>query len=124
MNTFTKKDARKALEDEQLKNSANFVGKKADKYQEEERKIEKSREIVIYTAQEMGEETRELIGIKARELFGLGFYFDFRTDSSLIAGAALAFNGQYKDYSLRQKFEEQKEEIHKIYLWKIQKLGM
>lgn len=121
MNTFTKKDARKALEDEQLKNSANFVGKKADKYQEEERKIEKARELVVYTARELGNEEQELIGIKARELFGREFYFDFRTDSSLIAGAALAFNGEYKDYSLRQKFEDQKEEIHKIYLWKTKK---
>lgn len=37
--------------------------------------------------------------------------FDFKTDPSLIGGCAFVYNGVYKDYSLRARISDHKEQI-------------
>lgn len=40
-----------------------------------------------------------------------GFLFDIKIDPDLIGGAALSYKGIYKDYSLKARIEERKEEL-------------
>ena len=68
-------------------------------------------ELVIFVACELPE--KEISRIK--EKLGKDVKVRFKVDPSLIGGAALVWNGQYKDYSLKARLEEHKKEIHKIY---------
>ncbi len=67
-------------------------------------------ELVIFVAGELPE--REILRIKKKLP---GIKVRFKVDPSLIGGAALAWNGQYKDYSLKARFEEHKKELQQIY---------
>lgn len=91
------------------------MGQQAESFAKKAKAIDKARELVIYTAQELTPEQVKMVGTKARELFGQDLFFDFRVDPSLLAGASLAFDGEYRDYSLKGVFEKKKEEIHQIY---------
>lgn len=51
------------------------------------------------------------IGAFARKTFGIPLILDIKLDPQLIAGAALAWKGVMRDYSLRAKIEEKKAEI-------------
>lgn len=81
-----------------------------------EEELKNMESLVIYTAVDLPEEFAVRVGKKARELFGPKIILDFKVDGQILGGAALSFKGQYKDYSLRAKFEEKKEEVEEIYL--------
>lgn len=84
-----------------------------------EKEINSCPELIVYLAFEPSSEMVEKIGRMARKLFkGLaaaGLFLDFKLDSGIIGGAAISFGGVYRDYSLRAKFEEKKEELREIY---------
>lgn len=82
-----------------------------------EEELRDTESVVVYTALELPEATAEQVGRTARVLFDAPILLDFKVDPALLGGAALSFRGQYKDYSLRARFEEKekKEEIQKIY---------
>lgn len=70
--------------------------------------------LILYLTFEPDEQTIEQIGSYARKTFGSSrgagkmILLDIKYDSKLIAGAALVWNGLYRDYSLRSKIEERK----------------
>lgn len=73
-------------------------------------KILPKKELVIFVPSQLPQ--REIDRIKAR----LGeVKVRFKIDPDLIGGAALAWDGQYKDYSLKARFEEKKKELEAIY---------
>jgi len=131
--TYTKQEALARLSELRIATQEHFFGKavlskeendllggidkeSSDKFfSQAEKELEEMEAIVIYVALEPSDILISEIGKKARTLFGEGTLLEFKTDRSLIGGAALAWKGQYKDYSLRARFEEKKEEIQKIY---------
>ncbi len=115
MRELTKQEARRALEEEQMGDVKNYTGDKAELFKKREEEIEKARELVIYCPVELSGEVKQKVAKRARELFGEDLFFDFRTDAGLIGGAALAFGGEYRDYSLRAGFEEKREELAAMY---------
>ncbi|MBI4099798.1 hypothetical protein HY440_02215 [Candidatus Microgenomates bacterium] len=61
-------------------------------------------ELVVYVPAELPEVAVGRLGRKARTLFGEALFINFKVDATLIGGAALAWRGQYKDYSIKSKF--------------------
>lgn len=51
------------------------------------------------------------LGIYLRKSYGKNFLMEIKPDPSLIAGAALVWNGIYKDYSLRQRITDNRQKI-------------
>lgn len=68
--------------------------------------------LTMYLTFEPDDTALTQIGAVARKTFGLPFLLlDIKFDPRLIAGAALAWKGVYRDYSLRSKIEGRKLEI-------------
>jgi len=67
--------------------------------------------VTIYLTFEPDDEATKAIGTAARKTFGKTLLLDIKYDPKLIAGCALVWKGVYKDYSLRAKIEERKEQI-------------
>lgn len=67
--------------------------------------------LTILLTFEPDEVTFSSLGMFARKIFGPSLMLDIKLDPRLIAGAALIWNGVYRDYSLRAKIEEKKVEI-------------
>lgn len=77
--------------------------------------IEGSETLVVYLAGELGQKETRVIGEKAREIFEKDLFLEFKVDPELLGGAALAWKGQYRDYSLKVRLEEKKEELAEVY---------
>ncbi|OGE71743.1 hypothetical protein A2617_00795 [Candidatus Daviesbacteria bacterium RIFOXYD1_FULL_41_10] len=73
-----------------------------------EAEIKKIEPLVIYMPCDISGEKVALIGTKARQLFGNNFLLEIKSDPGLLAGPAFAWNGVYKDYSVREKLAGQK----------------
>ena len=84
-------------------------------FQEANRELEKIDTLVLSIALELPEEVVSQIGRKARSLFGEDLLLEFKVNPDLIGGTALVWQGKYKDYSLKSKFEQKKQEIKEIY---------
>lgn len=65
--------------------------------------------LVIFLPIVLPQNEAENVGKKLRADFGEGFFIEFRFDPQLIAGAAMAYKGIYKDYSLRQSLKDNHE---------------
>ncbi len=76
-----------------------------------EAQIAKLPTLIIYLTFEADDDSLAQIGIFARKAYLPSLLLDIKYDPNLIAGAALVWKGVYKDYSLRAKIEEKKEEI-------------
>lgn len=76
-----------------------------------ETKINGLKILVLYLPFDADEQTLTQIGEFARKTFSNLIVLDMKFDPNLIAGAALSWNGVYKDYSLRSKIAEKKGEI-------------
>lgn len=80
-------------------------------FQEAETQLDNLSTLILYLTFEPDEQTVAQIGEFARKTFNKQILLDIKFDPNLIAGAALSFNGAYKDYSLRAKIEERKAEV-------------
>lgn len=69
------------------------------------------RELVIFVPHEPPD--TEIYRIK--EKLGKEIKLRFKIDPTLIGGAALAYNGRYKDYSLKARFQEKDNQLKEIY---------
>lgn len=67
--------------------------------------------LTIYLTFDPDDQTLAQMGTYARNFFGENTVLDTKIDSTLIAGCSLSFKGIQKDYSLRGKIEERKQEI-------------
>lgn len=80
-------------------------------FAEIEKQISQIKILTIYLTFEPDENSLAQIGQMARKTFNKLMILDIKYDPNLIAGAALVWNGIYKNYSLRSKIEEHKNEI-------------
>lgn len=78
-------------------------------FEDFDKEILKVKILIIYITFDPDAESITQIGQYARKIFNnSSLLLDFKYDPKLIAGAALSWNGLYKDYSLRAKIEERK----------------
>ena len=122
--SFTKAQALSRLSKEQNREEEKAFVKKTGKIKdvdigkiidEAQKEIGKVETLVIYCAFELPDETVEDLGRKARGMFQKDIFIEIKVDPDLIGGAALVWKGQYKDYSLRAKFEQQKDILRGAY---------
>lgn len=73
-----------------------------------EKQINSLKVLTIYLTFEPDEQTLSQIGVHVRQTFNQLLLLDIKYDPRLIAGAALVWNGVYKDYSLRQTLAQKK----------------
>ena len=78
-----------------------------------EEKIREIKPLVIFLPFELPEEGMAALGQRMRRLFGKNFLAEIKLDPNLLAGAALVWDGVYKDFSLREKIEDNRERIIK-----------
>lgn len=71
----------------------------------------KLKTLTIYLTFEPDDLSLSSIGTYARRVFGNNLLLDIKYDPNLIAGAALVWQGIYRDYSLRTGIEQKKAEI-------------
>lgn len=83
-------------------------------FTELEEAINKITPLTIYLPFEIPEETVASIGQSLRKTYGKNFLMDIKIDPSLIAGSALVWKGVYKEYSIKQRVEENKAQILKM----------
>lgn len=76
-----------------------------------EEEILKISPLVVYIPFEMPAENLSEFGSYLKGSFGSKILFELRYDPTLIAGCALVWKGQLKDYSLRARISESKKEI-------------
>lgn len=76
-----------------------------------EKEITQLKILTVYLTFEPDDDTLIQIGAMVRKQFNNVALLDIKHDPSLIAGAALVWNGIYKDYSLRSTIGQKKELI-------------
>lgn len=81
------------------------------KFQNFEAEISKLPILTIYLPFESTDASSLQIGSYIRKSFNRIMLLDPKFDPNLIAGCSLVWNGVYRDYSLRAKIEQRKEEI-------------
>lgn len=87
-------------------------------YQETETasdKILSIKPLIVYLPFELLYQEVQKLGQHLRTTYGKNFLVEVKIDPNLIAGCALVWKGVYKDYSLRQKIQEQKEKILQVF---------
>lgn len=80
-------------------------------FNEIENNISKLSNLTIYLPFYWDDAVAQQLGNFARSNFGNLLILDIKYDPKLIAGCGLVWKGVYKDYSLKSKIEEKKEEI-------------
>lgn len=121
--SYTKQQAMMAIDEAKEAGEGKLLAEGAQKEEESfeeglagwRKKVESAPELVVFVARPLPQTVMDIIGKKARELFGSQLFLNFRIDPAVLAGAALAFGGRYKDFSLRVRLEEKKEELGEIY---------
>lgn len=84
--------------------------------QELETQTKKISPLIVYLAFEPGEGENQQLSTWVRQIFGNPqLVIDVKYNPDLIAGCALVWKGVYKDYSLKKKIEDQKEQILAIF---------
>lgn len=84
-----------------------------------EQMLTQTHPLIIYLPFELNNQVNISIGQYMRNLFGSPreagkvIIFDIKLDPTLIAGCALSWQGIYKDYSLKARIGQQKEQILK-----------
>jgi len=76
-----------------------------------EKDIKTIEPLILYLPYELPDEEISQIGTKLRADYGNKFLIEVNIDPNLIAGCALSFKGIYKDYSIKQKIADNKQQI-------------
>ncbi len=79
-----------------------------------EKETKNIKSLVVFIPTEFPSQTVKDITNKLRIDYGPNFLIDLKIDPNLIAGCSLVWNGIYKDYSLRAKINESREDILSI----------
>lgn len=89
-----------SLTELQLADNKNFLDPAKKKFDEAKIAIEKLESLVVFVPCQLQDVAMGRLGKYAREVFGnKNLLLDFKTDQKLLAGAALAWQGKYGDYS-------------------------
>lgn len=106
--SFTKAEALRKLKD--LKGAVSLntphSPKTDEAFQKAEKEIREIEPLVIFLPFDLPEEKIPQLGALVRQNFGPKFLMEIKYDPSLIAGAALAWKGIYKDYSVKSKIKD------------------
>lgn len=70
--------------------------------------------VTLYLPFEIPDVEIDKLGMWFKKNLGNNILFEIIFDPGLIGGAALSFNGVFKDYSLKQKIAENKQDIEKL----------
>lgn len=76
-----------------------------------EQSIKKITPLIIYLPFEIPQGEVVRVGMKLRQDYGKHFLVEFRIDPNLIAGPAFVWNSIYKDYSVRSRIEQNRQQI-------------
>lgn len=76
-----------------------------------EKETKNLKALVMFIPTDFPHATIKDLSLKLRKDYGPRFLIDLKNDPNLIAGCALVWNGIYKDYSLRAKINESREDI-------------
>lgn len=76
-----------------------------------EEAVKNTQPLVIYLPFEIPEGEVVRVGMKIRQDMGKTLLLNFKVDPSLIAGCAIVWNSQLKDYSARAKIVQNREAI-------------
>lgn len=82
--------------------------------EELEKQLTDLKAVSLYLPFELPEVEVERLGIWFKKSLGNSSLFEVIFDPSLIGGAALSVNGIYKDYSLKQKIKDSKDQIARL----------
>jgi len=80
-------------------------------FEETEKELKAIPSLIIYLPFELPDDEVNHLGKYLRQDYGKNFLIDILIDPELVAGAAFVWKGDYKDYSLRQKIDENKSQI-------------
>lgn len=83
--------------------------------QEIEKKLKDSKTILIDLPIDLPKEYITQVGQYLRDKLNLNYFMEIKINPSLIAGAAIGFNGVYKDYSVKGKIADNKTTIINIF---------
>lgn len=84
-----------------------------------ENQIKAIKPLVIMVPTELPKNMVSEITNKLRSDYGPNFFIDVEIDPSLIAGCALVWNGNLRDYSIKKRIEDMKPDILAIFkTWK------
>lgn len=81
------------------------------KFSEIDKKVAEFSPLLIYLPFETNNQVISEIGQYLRSNFKFVYLFDAKFDSRLIAGCALSWKGVLRDYSLRSRIDQRKEEV-------------
>lgn len=76
--------------------------------------VEDIKPLTIYLAFDPEEEQVNQIGTRVRDLYTQKLVIDIKIDKELIGGSAFISNGVYKDYSIRNTIQQDKEAAAKL----------
>lgn len=82
-----------------------------DTFNQLEKEIKKIQPLIIYFPFEVTHKDFTPVGQYLRKTYGKNFLAEIKVDPTLIAGTAFVWKGIYKDYSIRKKISENREEI-------------
>lgn len=109
LESFLGKNPQEATKDELFKNfQPNSV---YHDFEDLENSIKNIQTLTIYLPISLPLENIVEIGKYLKESYGPNFLIDLKYDPTLVAGAALAWKGIYKDYSIKQKLQGNHEQI-------------
>jgi len=78
-------------------------------FRQAEEQIKQIQPLVIFVPFIFANDQILEIGLYLRRNYGEKFLFETKIDPNLVAGAALSWKGNYKDYSLRKKMDDQQQ---------------
>jgi hypothetical protein len=79
-----------------------------------EKRISQFIPLYLYLPFETDDQVTSQIGQFIQKTYGKLILFDVKYDPALIAGCSISWQGIYRDYSLRKKIEDRKQEILSI----------
>lgn len=71
--------------------------------------------LIIYIPADLPEEEIAKLSTNLRQNYGQNTIMDIKLDPTLLAGCALVWKGVYKDYSLRAKIAEEKDQVLTVF---------
>jgi hypothetical protein len=80
-------------------------------FKEAEKAIKEIQPLTVFLPFEIPPEEAARLGNTLRRSYGNNFLLEIKLDPSLIAGAAFTINGMYKDYSLRKRIDDNRQQI-------------
>jgi len=107
----------KSLGDDFLKNftqQAGTSGSQLNVYQvleKLEKDVKKLPTLTVYLPFEMPDEEKNKLGLYLRTNFKKDLIFEIKLDPDLIGGAALSWKGVHKDYSLRERIDQNHDKV-------------